>query len=184
MVLKKDEGHDSFLHKARRGCRISYSLLRILLIAIILLWLLPLLFGLLGFAFPYIFRWVDGLELSIPFDSLIFGLLPAAFIGIAALILRDISKGETPFSRKQSKRIRLIAYLMFAQIVFKLLFSTAITGLYPDGLVFLGFYHIPSSSAPTVYLDFMELIFAIICYCISLVFEYGVLLQSNSDNIL
>jgi hypothetical protein len=129
------------------------------------------------------FEWVAGLSVSSPLDSLIFGLLPVAFIRIAMLILQDISKEKTPFSRKQSKRIRLIAYLGFAQVILELPFFLIVTALYPDGLVFLNYYT-PSSPEPLIKLNFQALVFAIVCYCISLAFKYGVLLQSDSDDIL
>jgi hypothetical protein len=134
--------------------------------------------------FPHTLIWLDSLEISFPLDFLISGLLSAAFIGIATLILQDISKGETPFSRKQSKRIRLIAYLMLAQVILELLVTTVTTTLYPDGLVVLSYYRISSSSTPTTYIDFGMLISAIVCYCISLAFEYGVLLQRDSDDFV
>jgi hypothetical protein len=133
---------------------------------------------------PHGFTWLDSLEISFSLDFLIFGLLSAVFIGIVTLILQDITKGATPFSRKQSKRVRLIAYLMFARVIFELLFVTATTALYPNGLVILSYYHISESSVPTVYLNFEALISAIVCYCISLAFEYGALLQRDSDDIL
>jgi hypothetical protein len=158
--------------------------LRILFIITVLVWLLPLFLGLLHFIFQYRFQWLDSFTISTPFNSLVLGFLPAVFIGIATLILQEISKGETPFTKKQSKRIRLIAYLMFAQVILGLLLTTVTTALYPDGLVVLSYYHIPESSALTTYLDIQALISAIVCYCISLAFEYGALLQRDSDDFV
>jgi MFS family permease len=132
---------------------------------------------------PYGLEWLDALEAFIPLDFFVLGLLPAAFIGIAMLILRDIAKGETPFSKKQSRRVRLIACLMFAWVVLGALLSAQVTTFYPDALVSLS-YHISDSSTPTLYLDFGVLISAIVCYCISLAFEYGALLQRDSDDIV
>jgi hypothetical protein len=122
-------------------------------------------------------------EISIPPDVLIFGFLPAVFIGIVVLVLRDISQGETPFSKKQSKRVRLIAYLMFARVVLEVLLFVVIAAFYPDALTSLSYY-VSGSSALTVSFDFEALISAIVCYCISLAFEYGALLQRDSDDIV
>jgi hypothetical protein len=184
MVLKEDKVRGNLLHTVSRACKLAYALLRILFIITVLAWLLPLLLGLLRLIVPHGFVWLNSLEISFSFDFLISGLLSAAFIGILTLILRDTSKGETPFTKKQSKRLRLIAYLMFVQVIFGLLFSTIATVLYPDGLIILSYYHISESSAPTTYLDLQALIFAIACYCISLAFEYGVLLQQDSDDFI
>jgi hypothetical protein len=184
VVLKEDKERSNILCAVSRTCKLAYIFLRILLVITVLAWLLPFLLGLLHLMFPHVFTWLDSLVISAPFDLLVSGLLSAVFIGIVTLILRDISKGETPFTRKQSKRIRLIAYLTFAQVILELLFSMVATALYPDGLVILGYYHIPESSALTMYLDLQALIFAIICYCISLAFEYGVLLQRDSDDFV
>jgi hypothetical protein len=126
---------------------------------------------------------LSSLVILIPLDSLILGFLPAVFIGIVALILRDISKGETPFSKKQCRRIRLIAYLMFARVILESLLFVGATVFYPDALISLSYY-VSESSAPTVYLDFEALISAIVCYCISLAFEYGALLQRDSDDFV
>jgi hypothetical protein len=159
------------------------ALLRILFVIAVLAWLLPLLLSLIRFLLPPGFEWLDSLEISIPLDSLILGLLHAVFIGIVTLILRDISKGETLFSRKQSKRIRLIAYLMFVRVALELLLFAIAAALYPDTIVTLS-YRVSESSASTVYLDFEALVSAIVCYCISLAFEYGALLQRDSDDFV
>jgi hypothetical protein len=132
---------------------------------------------------PSALTWLDSLVVAIPLDVLVLGFLPAVFIGIVALILRDISKGETPFSRKQSKRIRLIAYFMFARVVLELLLLIMATALFPDSLISLS-YHVSESSTPTIYFDFGAFISAIVCYCISLAFEYGALLQRDSDDFV
>jgi hypothetical protein len=184
MALQEDKERSELLRKVRRTCKTAYALLRVLCVTIILAWLLLFLLGLFRFILPRAFQWVDEFVVSAPLDSLIFGLMPAVFIGIAMLVLKNISKGETPFSRKQSRRIRLIAYFMFAQVLLELLFSTAISVLYPDGLVFLNYYRASSFSTPTTYLNIEMLISAIVCYCISLAFQYGALLQSDSDDIL
>lgn len=183
MALGEGKKRDRLLYKVRCACRLSYVLLWILFVVFVMLWLLPLLLSLFSSMLPHAFKWINSLTMSTPLDSLIFGLSPTAFIAIMMLILRDVSQGEIPFSRKQSKRIRLIAYFGFAQVICELLFSLVITALYPDGLVFLGYY-VPSSTAPLIKLDFQALVFAIVCYCIFLVFEYGTLLQSDSDDIL
>jgi hypothetical protein len=183
VAIREEQEQGDLLHKVRRVCRLACVLLRILFIALVSVWLLQLLLSLSSFMFPHAFKWLNDFEISIPLDFLVLGFLPAAFIGIATLILQDISRGETPFSEKQSKRIRLIAYLMFARVVLESLLLVVITALYPDGLIFLSYYA-SESSTPVIYLDFGALISAIVCYCISLAFEYGALLQRDSDDFV
>jgi hypothetical protein len=185
MALVTDEEHSVLIHRVKRACKVSYALLRVLFVVIIVMWSLLLLSWLLSPILQHVYGWAGILEAPVLFNYLILGLLSAVFVRMMMLVLRDVSKGETPFTRKQSKRVRLISYLMFARVLLELLLSIIATTLHSSGLI-LWTYPVSVSlePTPTLYLNLEALIFAIVLYSISIVFEYGALLQRDSDDIL
>ncbi len=103
----------------------------------------------------------------------------SAILFLSGLIFRDIALGNTPFSLKQAKRIRAIAWLLLAY--------TAIDAILPTG-VFVGQASSDASvsaghlaaSSPTIQVG--SLIVAIVFFFLSSVFKYGVKLQELSDD--
>ena len=124
-------------------------------------------------------------------DTDLFGLIsitimaiPLLFIAIiVANILKDISKGKTPFSKKQVSRIRIISLLLLiGAILITLLSPGFINILVGDTLVLGQVVSLPIDGSIPV--NISQMLLALVVYCLSLVFEYGILLQQQSDDIL
>lgn len=111
----------------------------------------------------------DALSIAIP--SLVFIMLIRIF--------GDIFIGNSPFTIEQSKRLRLIGFLMLADIIFIALSSaTPFPGTH-IGMFTLGI--IPPENPEGITIDVSSLLWAILCFCFSYVFRYGALLQQLSD---
>lgn len=106
-----------------------------------------------------------------------------AIVKLVANMLRDVSKGETPFSLKQVKRIRWIALLILADVILSALFSPGVIGMISAGTLDMG-YMATSQTSNFVSINVSELFFAGVLLCLSLVFQYGMLLQKFSDETL
>jgi len=84
-------------------------------------------------------------------------------------IFKDVSREDSPFQLKHVKRLKVVAILMLFTG-----FTVPDTG---SGInVFLGGYNMALSLFPIV--------FAVMFYCLALVFEYGCTLQQQSDETL
>lgn len=85
-------------------------------------------------------------------------------------IFRDIGRGSTPFSRKNTTRIKQIAIVT---IVISLIggFSDALVDYYTIGEL-------------TWNVNFVGLLIGVVIYCLALIFHYGCELQKLSDETL
>lgn len=116
---------------------------------------------------------------------LVFGFLIAVLLRIATLVFDDVSKGESPFSKRQVKRIRWASFIFLAYAVVEMFFPQGHSSLVQDSDLYVGYWISSNStgSAP-MSINLGMLGAAIIFYCLSLVFEYGTLLQQLSDETL
>ena len=121
-------------------------------------------------------------------DSVIISMLSlgafyifAAIFYLSALIFRDISNGESPFTDKQVKRIKMVSFLLFAYAV--------LDSLLPKGVIVGGG---PESTEPSVIrvdsgyygINIGTFVSAVVFYFLSLVIKYGVQLQEFSDDVV
>lgn len=130
---------------------------------------------------------ISGSESSGPWPfvlCILFGLLIAGLLRIAFLVFNDVAKGESPFSMRQVKRIRLAAFLFLAYVILEMLFPSGQSSLVQQGNFMVNYWVADKSDHVSIQINFGMLGAAIIFYCLSLVFEYGTLLQQLSDETL
>ena len=96
----------------------------------------------------------------------------ATIIFIASFIFRDISREYTPFTKKSSDKIKVISLLLLANEI-----------LLSPLQLFIVMALVPEVNA-AVSFNIGNIIAAVIFFCFSLVFEYGCVLQKESDEIL
>jgi hypothetical protein len=102
-------------------------------------------------------------------------------------IFSDISKGLSPFSTIQAKRLRIAAMLWILHAIFIAFFSPAfmtITGL--GDVIFGATIGVSPVEASTRYIPINvgDIVLAIVLFCAALIVEYGSLLQKLSDDTL
>lgn len=93
-------------------------------------------------------------------------------LGIVYKLMKAISKERTPFTIKNVKYIKIISILVFiAGLAVPIIENLVVRITYPE---------IESS----ISINFFMVLAAIAMYCLSLVFQYGVYLQTESDQTL
>lgn len=129
---------------------------------------------------------------QIPYDELVpsalnslisafmFGVFAAVFF-ISASVFRDVSRGESPFSEKQARRIRFISWLLFIYAI--------VDSFAPKGVVVAAGNidtDVLVARFETEYtaINVGMFVSAIIFYFLSSVFKYGVELQELSDDVI
>lgn len=149
------------------------------------LWLAGSLFGsivlLVGYCFPgNSFATMTG-DVFYSVIMALIGLLLFFVLVIVGLMFRDIGEGETPFSDKQVKRLRIIALLLVFYV-----FVDALQSGSADGLLHVGDLklHVSFTERPLTKINVGMLAGALVCFCMSSVFRYGLLLQLVSDDVV
>jgi len=98
---------------------------------------------------------------------------------IGSSMFKDISKGETPFSDKQVKRILIVATLVLCYAVFSTIFDNA----FPEIFVSSSVVGMDRGSNPTT-INLGAFSFSALLYAFSAIFKYGILLQEESDDTI
>lgn len=99
-------------------------------------------------------------------------------------ILTDAAKGHSPFAQTQVKRIRIIAFALFVYAILDALVSPGFISLFQSDTMSIGVQSLPDSENVIIPINLGALSAAGGFFCLSLVFEYGVLLQQLSDETL
>ena len=96
----------------------------------------------------------------------------AAILFIASFIFSDINREATPFTKKISSKIKIISLLLIAtELLLSPIELLSMMAVMPEVNIAISF-------------NLGSIIVAVIFFCLALVFEYGGLLQKESDEIL
>lgn len=139
-----------------------------------------------GIAFYYFAGFSDGSSTSL-YDGfrLLTGFLWLSILvmvfWVASNIFKDISRGRSPFTLKNAKRITYLGWAMILIAVVELIVSPG----------FFAAVHAPGFDVAAILTDDAEsllipvdvkpIVLAFICFGLSCIFEYGSLLQQVSD---
>lgn len=169
------------LSKVERVSKMIKSLCDLLVVAVGVVWIV-----LLGFAIAGGFSGEGESPFSVNLGTLVYLsvilALVAAFLIVVSRIFAAVVEGESPFRKKQVKRIRLLAYLMIAKAFIEALFSAGNALIMQIGewdimCIDTGFL----GDQTIFFIDAGALFMAVVIICLSVVFEYGTLLQRLSD---
>ena len=105
------------------------------------------------------------------FNALSQGLVLAMLV-IATAVFNDAAKHYTPFSEKQSNRLKIMALLTLA------------LGILPPPIKMLLTLMLSPDSKASAEFQFVLPVLTVIFYSLSVVFDYGRMLQKQSDETL
>lgn len=120
--------------------------------------------------------------------TIVDGAIVLAILAGLVLAIRHVGKSATPFEKKQVKRMQLLALLLLVYAILDSFFADHLFAFF-----LLGLRDIGSSGVSAIVFDrpwfipeinIGAFVGAIVVWCISLVFEYGIELQQDSDSIL
>ena len=122
----------------------------------------------------------------------LYHVIPLAFFlavsGCSLLVLRrifkDIASGSSPFSRENAKRIRWVSYLLIIDVLVELVLSPGFGVIVHMSGVDVGYIASGATQYPILPVNFGALVGSVIGFCLSVVFEYGYLLQRLSDETI
>lgn len=109
------------------------------------------------------------------------------FVGLI-MAIRQIRKTGSPFEKKQVRRMRLLAFLLLLYAILDSLFADHLFAFFMLGLQDIGHSGVSSIVFDRPWfipeINIGAFVAAVVVWCISLVFEYGIELQHDSDSIL
>ncbi len=129
-------------------------------------------------------------EVQTSFLSALLNIVPVVLSYLAFVIVlwcpacafHDMSKGSSPFNRKQVRRIRLIGILLIASAVTEVLISLGYSNVVQIGGDMAIGYGSSSLVAPSpIFIDAKAVIGAVVCFALSAIFSYGAILQEDND---
>lgn len=181
--MADEEGSETrtSLERINKVCKGISIVLKIVFFVICIFWLFS--------AFSLILSFVNSLGTG---EASVSGIVPV-FLHIARGIIivtlfvalmslfSEAAKGESPFTLKQAKRLRMTAYILVVYGILEVLLSANAAVLYYEGIN-SGF--VSADSSAIIAVNFAPFIAAAVVFAFSFVFQYGVLLQEFSDETL
>ena len=182
MLTKEESETEVSLSRIQRISRIINRILKV--IAVLLLAFLVVIIALSTLCS---FGLIDvGLSAG-PLDLLIlsaYGLVIVGLVYVIANMFSDVAQGESPFTLAQVKRFRVIAVLLLIYVVLDAFMSTGTVAQIHIGELELGYDVVESAAGSTLSVNVGALLGSGFFGALSLIFEYGVLLQKFSDETL
>lgn len=104
-------------------------------------------------------------------------------IFLIGYVFREISKGGTPFSGKTSKALKVLAAILFAEFVMRFLIPPGTEVGVIDGASAMTF-NSTGKEGDLANVEIGPLLASIVCLSLSTIFNYGSLLQDETDNLV
>lgn len=171
--LIKIKNTSKWISRFLLGCTFLFAVLWILLIPLSILSIV----GILG---------ISGLPSS-AYELVILalvGLVAICLVYIGHKVFGDVAAGESPFAMVQVKRLRTVALLLLLYTVFEIALSPGLISAMSVEQLSVGYAVTNSVPAPILSINLGALLGAAVFWALSLIFEYGVLLQEFSDETL
>lgn len=176
-----DDATESALAKTNKACRFIGVALKIVFAIFVVFWVGTALIMTLSLVFPGSFGLMENVALHNIVLYVGQGIVIAVMFVAFMSIFSDVSKGETPFTMMQVRRLRLVAgmLVLYGFLDFAVAASAAVMQI--NGLD-SGF--VATSGNIIIPINLVPLIAAAVVFAFSFVFKYGVLLQKFSDETL
>lgn len=162
-------------------CRFICRVMKVLFIIFCVYWLIAT--GLMAYLFVESGQLFSNVGESLFRIALhvVYGVVIVVLFACILGVFSDVAKGESPFSMRQVKRLRLISYMLVAYTVFDFVISWN-SSLLQVGGVDVGY--VSTNGNSIIAINFAPLVAAAVVFAFSFVFKYGVLLQELSDDTL
>lgn len=183
-MLEERRKVEESLGRIRKFSKIAGIILKVSFVLVLLYWLF---FTLLS-ASSILFSKNFGIETAeSPYVLIILlgiGFIMAYLLKIGSDVFRDVACGETPFTLVQAKRFKTASIILLVYVVLEALLSPGCMALMQMNGIDVGYVFVNYASFPSISINIGALLVAAAFFSLSLIFEYGVLLQELSDETL
>lgn len=178
--LKKAEESLSRIRRFSKRAQLIFKILLLLTLVGLIVFIVSSFFSqgnLIEAPSPYTAWWIS----IIP--PVMFLIVSAAILWFLEGIFGDITKGDSPFTKKQARRLKLISLLLLGNVIIDLIVQgflfdySYIIQVNPD--IEVGY--VDPGGQMSLHVDAKALLGAVACYCFAAMFSYGAYLQEVSD---
>lgn len=178
--LKKAEESLSRIRRFSKRAQLVFKILLLLTLMGLIVFIVSSLFSegnLIKASSPCTASWIS----IIP--PVMFLIVSAAILWFLEGIFGDIAKGDSPFTKKQARRLKLIALLLLVEVIIDLI----VQGLLINYSCIIQFNsnmeigYVDPQEQMSLHVDVKALLGAVTCYCFAAMFSYGAYLQEVSD---
>ncbi|WP_080798994.1 hypothetical protein [Arabiibacter massiliensis] len=163
--------------KLRRGCKLIKRFCIVCLIGFTASWAVLLALTL----FDLVAVGVDGEKVRTVLYILCNGIIISFLLVISVQIFAGIVAGDSPFTMKQVRRFRVTALLLFALAFVEALLAANFSQVVNVPNTYVVYDSVGGAEPVPIDINIMILFFAVMILGVSIVFQYGNLLQRLSD---
>ena len=182
LAFEEEVKYEQSLVRIKRVCRVSYRTLRVVFVLVTILFASILTLGAIEAFFPDSIPFLRSVEPPALIPLALFSAIGIAIFWMVMLLPKDALVEESPFTLKQARRIRNIALLLLAKELAGTLFPMQVIPLVVNDQLSFSF-EVAKSQTFIVYLNVETFLLAALLWCISLIFQYGVLLQKETKGL-
>lgn len=172
---------ENSLRRVKRVCRVLDIMLKVALALFCIFWIVSLILTIASIVSPAEHSSSSSMGFLLLAKQLIIGTLTASLLLIAGRIFSEISKGRSPFDIIQVKRMRLISLIFLLFVALEILFTPGLISVALGSSFDLFYTSEVSGDGNIIPVNLGSLFTSAVFFCLSYVFEYGVLLQKLSD---
>lgn len=174
---------EASLDRIRKFSKVVGAILRVSFVLVLLYWL--------AFTALSIVSMTFSVDFGIETTESIYVLLVLLGIGFIMAILlkgsdvfKDVALGESPFTLVQARRFKAVSLIVLVYVLLEALLSPGCMALLQMSGIDVGYVFVDYASSPSISINIGALLVAAVFFSLSLVFEYGLLLQELSDETL
>lgn len=183
MAFEEEQQFASSLRHIKSACKVIYYFTKAIFALLLVAFIVTLTCLSASLIAPDTIPFLGSVDAFSIFVFAVYGIISILIIRIIMLILKEVLDNESPFTLRQAKRIKNISFLLFAKVIIDFAFPGSIIPVVNNDHISLSYEVIKSETLILNFnLEFLAL--AAILFCISLVFQYGVLLQADSKDII
>lgn len=169
------------LIRVRKVCKFLCSAMKVLFVVFCLGWVAVSGATVYSLINPDAFDIVNNVSWLSSVLCIVYGAIAAGIFLVLIAIFSDASNGDSPFTMKQVKRLRIISAMLVLYAVVDFVASASMPFTRVDNL---GLGYAAITAKTVIPINFTPIIAAAIIFSFSYVFKYGVLLQKLSDETL
>ena len=184
MICEDVNEVEASLNRIKRVCKVLGILLNIAFCAFLAIWAIFVVSYTMELANSRVGTDTFFEDILSLLSVVVMGPLVAALVKIGSNVFLDVVRGESPFTMSQSNRMRRVAIILLIYAVFEAILSPGFVTTLQLGGLDIGYRITESPLEPSIPINAGVLLVAAALWAVSLVFEYGVLLQEFSDETL
>ena len=175
---------EASLDRIRKFSKVVGAILRVSFVLVLLYWLAFTALSIVSMTFSVDFGIETTESIYVLLVLLGIGFIMAILLKIGSDVFKDVALGESPFTLVQARRFKAVSLIVLVYVLLEAPLSPGCMALLQMSGIDVGYVFVDYASSPSISINIGALLVAAVFFSLSLVFEYGLLLQELSDETL